>query len=161
VCAESPAATPSVTEASPQSGRPLDAPSRYNYAVAIWIAPAAVAAIAWLWFLARARAPARVKRVAFRVTLLALLAALLAAAAQRGVFARVSIGFQVALLLALAGVELGYLYTTRFCPPCGFMVRNLKVAACPRCGAALPRHGMTSELRRLEADRPRRTRGAS
>jgi hypothetical protein len=127
--------------------------------VPIWIAPAAVAAVAWLWFLARGRASAAVKRIAFRVTLLAVLAALLVGASERGVFARVSPGFQLVLLLALAAVELGYLYTTRFCPSCGYMVRNLKPAACARCGAALPRHGMTSELRRLEVDAPRRTTG--
>ena len=126
----------------------------------IWIAPAAVAAVAWLWFLARGRARGSVKRIAFRITLLALLAALLAGAVQRGVLERVSAAFQVVLLLALAGVELGYLYTTRFCPACGYMVRNLKIAACPRCGAALARHGMTSALRRLDAGQPRRTRGA-
>ena len=133
--------------------------SRYNYGVPIWIALAAVAAVAWLWFLARARAPGNVKRIAFRVTLLAVLAGLLVVASQRDVFARASAGFQLVLLFALAGVELGYLYTTRFCRSCGFMVRNLKPAGCPRCGTALPRHGMTSELRRLEVDAPRRTSG--
>jgi len=128
--------------------------------VPIWIAPAAAAAVGWLWFLARGRAAGGMKRIAFRATLLAVLAGLLVAAFQRGVFERLSVGFQIVLLLALAGVELGYLYTTRFCTSCGYMVRDLKLAACPRCGAALPRHGMTSELRRLEVDRPRRTPGA-
>jgi hypothetical protein len=116
--------------------------------VSIWVAPAAVLAVAWLWFLARGKAPGAVKRLAFRATLLALLVGLLALASARGVFARASPGFQLVLILALVAVELGYLYTTRFCVQCGVMVRNLKPAACPRCGAALPRHGMTSALRR-------------
>ena len=97
-----------------------------------WVAPAAAAAVVWLWFLALGRAPGNVKRLAFRITLLMLLAALLAAGVRRGVFARTSAGFQVLLFVALVGVELGYLYTTRFCP---------------RCGALLPRHGMTNTLR--------------
>jgi hypothetical protein len=115
--------------------------------VSVWVAPAAAAAVVWLWFLALGKAPGNVKRIAFRITLLALLAGLLAAGIRRGVFARTSPGFQLILLVALIGVELGYLYTTRFCPRCGRMVRNLKPAACPRCGALLPRHGMTNALR--------------
>ncbi len=122
-----------------------------------WVLPGAALAVAWLWFLARGKAPGAVKRLAFRATLLA---GLLALASVRGVFARMSAGFQIALLLALVAVELGYLYTTRFCPRCGLMVRNLKPAACPRCGAPLPRHGMTSELRRPQIDAPRRKPGA-
>jgi hypothetical protein len=115
--------------------------------VSLWVAPAAAAAVAWLWFLALGKAPGGVKRFAFRVTLLALLAALVAAGVRRGVFARTSPGFQILLLVALVAVELGYLYTTRFCPRCGRMVRNLRPSACPRCGALLPRHGMTNTLR--------------
>src|SRR5712671_3533648 len=120
------------------------------------MAPAAALAVAWLWFLARGRARGSLKRFAFRVTLLAVLAGILAAASARGVFARTSPGFQIVLVLALAAVELGYLYTTRFCPRCGFMVRNLKLASCPRCGAQLPRHGMTSELRPATSSRAAR-----
>lgn len=112
-----------------------------------WIAPAAAAAAAWLWFLALGRAPGGVKRLAFRITLLAVLAALFATGWRRGVFARTSPGFQILLLVALVAVELGYLYTTRFCPRCGRMVRNLRPSACPRCGSLLPRHGMTNTLR--------------
>lgn len=115
--------------------------------MAVWAAPAAAAAVVWLWFLVLGKAPGGVKRLAFRITLLVLLAALLAAGLRRGLFARTSPGFQLVLLLALVGVELGYLYTTRFCPRCGRMVRNLRPAACPRCGALLPRHGMTNALR--------------
>src|SRR5712671_1709064 len=115
------------------------------------MAPAAALAVAWLWFLARGRARGSLKRLAFRVTLLAVLAGVLTAASARGIFARTSPGFQIVLVLALAAVELGYLYTTRFCPRCGFMVRNLKLVSCPRCGAQIPRHGMTSEPRRPEA----------
>jgi uncharacterized paraquat-inducible protein A len=129
--------------------------------VSLWAAPAAALAVAWLWFLARGKAPGTVKRLAFRATLLAVLAGLLALASVREVFARTSVGFQMVLLLALVGVELGYLYTTRFCARCGFMVRNLKAAVCPRCGAPLPRHGMTSELRRPATTEPRRGRNGA
>jgi len=115
--------------------------------VSPWVAPAAAAAVAWLWFLALGKAPGGMKRLAFRITLLGLLAALAAVGWRRGVFARTSSSFQVLLLVALVAVELGYLYTTRFCPRCGRMVRNLRVANCPRCGALLPRHGMTNVLR--------------
>lgn len=123
-----------------------------------WVALAAVA-VFWLWFLARGKASGATKRIAFRATLLAFLAGLLALASSRGLFERLSIGFVVLLLFALVAVELGYLYTTRFCPRCGFMVRNLKVAACPRCGSALPRHGMTSELHRPQRDVREEDRG--
>jgi len=127
--------------------------------VSLWIAPAAVLAVFWLWFLARGKAPGGVKRLAFRATLLAALVGLLVLASSRGVFARASTGFQLGLILALFAVELGYLYTTRFCPRCGTMVRNLKLAECPRCKALLPRHGMTSELRRPQVDRRHRKDG--
>jgi hypothetical protein len=115
--------------------------------VSPWVALAATAAVAWLWFLLLGKAPGGVKRLAFRFTLLGLLAALVAAGWRRGVFARTSPSFQVLLLVALVAVELGYLYTTRFCPRCGRMVRNLRVSACPRCAALLSRHGMTNALR--------------
>ena len=123
--------------------------------MSVWIAPAAVLAVFWLWFLARGKAPGGAKRLAFRATLLGVLVGLLVLASSRGVFARASPGFQLVLLLALLAVEMGYLYTTRFCPRCGFMVRNLKLAECPRCKALLPRHGMTSQLRRPQALRRR------
>jgi hypothetical protein len=115
--------------------------------VSAWVAPIAVAAVAWLWFLVLGKASGALKRIVFRITLLALLAGLLAAGSARGVFTRTSPGFQVLLIAALVAVELGYLYTTRFCPRCGRMVRNLKPATCPRCGSQLPRHGMTTKLR--------------
>jgi len=118
--------------------------------VSVWVAAIAAAAVAWVWFLVLGKASGAVKRIAFRSTLLALLAGLLAAGSARGVFTRASAGFQTLLIVALVAVELGYLYTTRFCPRCGRMVRNLKVATCPRCGSQLPRHGMTTKLRALE-----------
>ena len=127
--------------------------------MSLWVALAALAVL-WLWFLARGKASGTIKRLAFRATLLASLAGLVALASSRGLFERVSTGFLLVLLVALAAVELGYLYTTRFCPRCGFMVRNLKVAACARCGSALPRHGMTSELRRIPSDAPGAKPGA-
>jgi hypothetical protein len=113
---------------------------------AIWIAAGLLAAL-WLWFLAQGRARGGVKRVALRLTLLALAGALVAAAAERGLLSRASLGFRIALVLAVMIVSIGYLYLTRFCDPCGRMVRNLKLQTCPRCGAFLTRHGMTARLR--------------
>ena len=113
---------------------------------------AAVLAISWLYFLALGRARGGIKRLALRATLLGIAAGLVFAANQRGLFARSTTGFQIALVLALLTVEIGYLYTTRFCPACGRMVRNLKPAQCPRCQSLLPRHGMTARLRRTGDD---------
>jgi hypothetical protein len=114
----------------------------------VFLAPAAVLAVLWLWFLARGRTRGGIKRLALRLTLLALAGVLVAAAAERGLLSRASIGFRTALVLAVVVVTVGYLYLTRFCDSCGRMVRNLKPANCPRCGAFLPRHGMTARLRR-------------
>jgi hypothetical protein len=112
------------------------------------LAPLAALAIAWLWFLARGKAPGRLKRLGLRATLLAVVSGLVAAGTKRGVFARASLGFKLALLLALLTVVIGYLYLVRFCDACGRMERNLKVARCARCGALLPLDGMTTRLRR-------------
>jgi len=141
---------------------------------AVVIAPAVAAAALWLRFLARGRTPGAVKRVARRATLLALAGALVAIAAERGLLARASIGFRVALVLAVVLVTVGYLYLTRFCDTCGRMVRNLKIPTCPRCGSSLPVHGMTSRLRlagedgglpsrdrRVRPGRPRHPEGPS
>lgn len=114
----------------------------------LFVALAAVLAALWLWFLARGRAPGGMKRLALRATLLALVVGLLVVGSERGVFSRASPGFRVALLLAIVAVTVGYLYLTRFCDRCGRMVRNPKPSLCPRCGAALPVHGMTRTLRR-------------
>ena len=126
---------------------------------------AAVGCISWFGFLALGRCRGGLKRLALRATLLGVAAGLVFAAERRGLFLRSSLGFRVALVLALLVVEVGYLYTTRFCPACGRMVRNLKPAQCPRCQAFLPRHGMTSRLRTAGDDErwdplsPRRRRG--
>ncbi len=117
------------------------------------MAPAAVLAVAWLWFLAQGRARGSVKRLALRVTLLALAGLLVGTAAEHGLLSRASAGFRFALVLAVVIVTVGYLYLTRFCDACGRMVRNLKVRACPRCGAALPVHGMTARLHRSADER--------
>ena len=117
----------------------------------LWALAAGVA-VSWLYFLALGRARGGVKRLALRGTLLAIAAGLVFAANQSGLLARSSLGFRVALLLALLTVEVGYLYTTRFCPACGRMVRNLKRPQCPRCQASLPRHGMTTTLLRYAGD---------
>jgi hypothetical protein len=114
---------------------------------AIWIGVGILAAL-WLWFLVQGRARGGVKRVALRLTLLALAGALVAAAAERGLLSRASLGFRIALVLSVMIVSVGYLYLTRFCDSCGRMVRNLKLQTCPRCGAFLTRHGMTARLRK-------------
>ena len=114
---------------------------------------AAIAAAAWLWFLALGRARGQVKRLLLRATLLALIGALVAVAAHKGLLTRTSFGFRVALLMALLTVAVGYLYLIRFCGSCGRMVRNLKSPTCPRCGAWLPIHGMTTRVRRPGDDR--------
>jgi len=114
---------------------------------------AVIAAAAWLWFLAVGRARGSAKRLALRATLFALLAGIWAVAASRGLLAHASSGFRLALLFALLAVAVGYLYLIRFCDVCGRMVRNLRPAVCPRCGAPLPRHGMTAKLRRVDPAR--------
>ena len=105
-------------------------------------------AVVWLWFLARGRARGPVKRIALRASLLALLAALIAVAAHKGILSEASFGFRIALLVALLTVAVGYLYLIRFCGSCGRMVRGLREPTCPRCGAYLPVHGMTTRVRR-------------
>jgi hypothetical protein len=107
------------------------------------VAAAAIAVIACALFfwLARGRAGGRTKRLAFRLTLVAALAAIVASGSRSGVFARSTVGFRVALLLVVVSVLLGYLYAVRFCPSCGRMERNLRRKACARCGTALPRDG--------------------
>jgi len=120
---------------------------------AAFLVPAAAGAVAWLWFLARGRSRGGVKRVALRVTLLVLAAALVYLAAKRGFFTHASLGFRAALLVALLTVVMGYLYLTRFCGSCGRMVRNLRDSTCPRCGAWLPLHGMTGRVHRPGDDR--------
>jgi hypothetical protein len=111
------------------------------------LAPLAVAALAWLWFIARGKARGSVKRLGLRATLLAIAFGLVAAGMSRGVFARATLGFRLAILLALLSVVIGYLYLVRFCDACGRMERNLRVARCARCRASLPVHGMTARLR--------------
>jgi DNA-directed RNA polymerase subunit RPC12/RpoP len=118
------------------------------------MAPAAAVLLAWLWFLALGRTRGSVKRVALRVTLLLLASGLVWSAAQKGLFSRASPGFRIALLAAVLTVAVGYLYLIRFCGSCGRMVRNLRPAACPRCGSPLPVHGMTARLRRLDGNEP-------
>ena len=119
------------------------------------MAPAAAAVAAWLWFLALGRTRGAVKRVSLRITLLLVSAGLVWSAAEKGLLTRASPAFRVALLAAVLIVAVGYLYLIRFCGSCGRMVRNLKPPSCPRCGAALPVHGMTARLRRLDGDPPK------
>ncbi|HYS10700.1 MAG TPA: hypothetical protein VEP66_18315 [Myxococcales bacterium] len=120
---------------------------------AITTAAAVLLAALWIWFLARGRARGVLKRVALRITLLALAGLLVGVSAERGLLARASTGFRVALVFAVLIVTVGYLYLTRFCDACGRMVRNLRLQTCPRCGAYLPLHGMTTRLRKPGDDR--------
>jgi len=113
----------------------------------------ALAGIAWIWFLARGRTRGATKRALFRLSLLALFAALIGIGADRGLWTQTSFGFRLVLFGALLLVEVGYLYLIRFCPSCGRMVRNLRPPTCPRCGAWLPIHGMTARVRRPGDDR--------
>jgi hypothetical protein len=99
----------------------------------------------WVGWLARGRAAGKTKRIAFRATLLAAIALL--AWGGPDLLAGRQISYEVAVLLC-GSIFLGYLYVVRFCPQCGLMQRNLKPATCARCGAALPRHGMTTSPRR-------------
>ena len=113
---------------------------------------AAAGAVPWLVWLAKGRAPGKTKRIAFRATLFAAVVLL-------GVFgpdflSGRQIAFEVAVLLS-GSILLAYLYVVRFCPACGLMQRNLKPDSCTRCGAALPRHGMTVVPRRTGQE-PRR-----
>lgn len=108
----------------------------------------AALALGFLWYLARGRAAGATKRALLRVALLGLVLALVTAGLRRGVFAQATLGFRAAILLSLLSVAVGYLYLLRFCPACGRLVRDLKPSRCPRCGAFLPRHGMTMALRR-------------
>jgi hypothetical protein len=117
------------------------------------IAIAAALAACWLWFLARGRARGALKRIALRVSLIGLVLGLVLAGRERGVFERSSMGFLLAMLLAVLAVAVGYLYLIRFCGTCGRMVRNLKLATCPRCAAPLPRHGMAGGVREERAPR--------
>ena len=114
---------------------------------------AGVVAAAWLWFLALGRARGPYKRMALRATLLVVIGALIAVAAHKGLLTRASFGFRIALLVALLTVAVGYLYLIRFCGSCGRMVRGLREPTCPRCGAWLPIHGMTTRVRRPGDDR--------
>jgi hypothetical protein len=117
----------------------------------VLLAPAAVLAIFWLWFLMRGKARGTAKRLALRVTLFAIVGGLVAAAERRGIFARASLGFKLALLLALLTVVVGYLYLIRFCDSCGRMERDFKSIHCKRCQSLLPLNGMSSKLRREDS----------
>jgi hypothetical protein len=120
-----------------------------------WWALGCALAIGWLGWLARGRAAGWTKRLAFRATLIAAVVLLVELGLTVGPGRQLA--FEVSLLLA-APLLLAYLYLVRFCPRCGLMLRNLKPALCARCGAALPRHGMTTLPRRTghEGRRPGR-----
>jgi hypothetical protein len=113
---------------------------------------AAVFALALVVWLAVGRASGQLKRVAYRVALLLFAAALIEGAHRRGVFARSSPGFVLLIGAIVLLVVVGQLYSVRFCSRCGRMMRNFRLSQCPRCGAALPRHGFTQEPRKPPLD---------
>ncbi|HEX4384235.1 MAG TPA: hypothetical protein VH083_14845 [Myxococcales bacterium] len=110
-----------------------------------------VVGVGWLWFLMRGKARGTAKRLALRLTLLAVVGGLVAAAERRGIFARASLGFKLALLMALLVVVVGYLYLIRFCDSCGRMERDFKAIRCKRCQSLLPINGMSTRLRREDS----------
>ena len=109
---------------------------------------AAVLGVGWLAFLALGRTRGSLKRLALRGTLVAAGAALIRTGRRTGTFAQVGPGRHLVLLALVALVALSYLYLIRFCSSCGRMHRNFKLAACARCGAPLPEHGLTVRPRR-------------
>ncbi len=113
---------------------------------------AAVFGLALVAWLVVGRARGQIKRVAYRVALLLFAAALIEGARRRGVFAHSSPGFALLLGAIVLLVVVGQLYSVRFCPRCGRMVRNFRLSQCPRCAGALPRHGFTQEPRKPPLD---------
>lgn len=110
---------------------------------------AAVAGVAWLAFLAVGTARGAVKRAAWRATLAAAVVGVVLVGRRSGIFAQVG-GSGRFVVVATAGLlVLSYLYLIRFCSRCGRLHRNLKTAACVRCGGPLPDHGLTSRPRRF------------
>src|SRR5260370_13728591 len=105
--------------------------------------------MAWL---VAGRARGQTKRVAYRAALLLLAAALIEVGRRRGTFASSSAGFSLLLGAIVLLVVVGQLYSVRFCPRCGRMVRNFRLAQCPRCAGPLPPHGFTEEPRRPPRD---------
>jgi hypothetical protein len=108
----------------------------------------AVLGVAWLAFLVVGTARGAIKRIAFRATLLAVAAGVIASGRFTGVFAQVGSGGRAVLLAVLLLLMVSYLYLVRFCSQCGRMHRNFKLASCERCGEPLPDHGLTTRARR-------------
>jgi len=111
------------------------------------IGAAAALAALWLWFLAHGRARGGVKRVGLRVTLLALAGVLVAAAAERGLLSRASIGFRLALVPGGGDRYRRLPVPDGFCDACGRMVSKPQGADLSALRRYLPRHGMTARLR--------------
>ena len=132
-----------LVETAPPAGAPA------NYPLIALAATGCVALLAWLWV---GRAPGQRKRAVFRIALLGLTAGLIALGRSRGIFAQATPAFTLALGLIMLLVAVGNLYSVRFCTACGRMQRNFKTLKCSRCGAVLPRHGLTEEPRRAPLD---------
>lgn len=123
-----------------------------NRAASVALVLACAAALPGALWLARGRARGRTKRLAYRAAMLLIAAGLVESARRGGLFARSSAGFTLAIGAMVLLVVVGQLYGVRFCGACGRMVRDFRPAACPRCRAALPRHGFTEAPRRPPQD---------
>jgi len=113
---------------------------------------AATGLIAAIFWIAYGRARGASKRLAYRALLFIIALSLCAAGRAQGLFARATVPFDLAIAVTLLLVVLGNLYSVRFCTACGRMHRNFKIAACTRCGAPLPRHGLTDQPRSKPLD---------
>jgi hypothetical protein len=114
----------------------------------------AVAAVGWLAFLVAGRTRGSTKRALFRLTLLGIAAALVQLGRGTGLFAQAGGAGRVVLVLVTLLLAISYLYLVRFCPSCGRMHRNFRLATCQRCESPLPDHGLTIRPRRVRTLRP-------
>ncbi len=114
----------------------------------------AVAGVAWLAFLVVGRTRGSTKRALFRLTLFGIAAALVQLGRGTGLFAQAGGAGRAVLVAVTLLLAISYLYLVRFCPSCGRMHRNFRLATCQRCEAPLPDHGLTARPRRVRAVRP-------
>lgn len=114
----------------------------------------AIGSVSLLAWLAIGKAKGAVKRSVWRLALAAGVVGVVLGGRRSGIFAQVGGGGRFVLVATAGLLVLSYLYLIRFCPSCGKLHRDFKLASCARCGAPLPDHGLTSRPRR--APRPPR-----